>query len=122
MKLLKQPSLVRLTFVESNAFSATQMSLLVMKRRKLCNVSNVGGTALFQNMDCNKFWNVIILNNNIHVKLEISDAMVREVVAGGSEEMAIDQIKLAMLTNKYIITYNPASGNIECMVVSNPNF
>ena len=42
MKLLKQPSLVRLTFVESNAFSATQMSLLVMKRRKLCNVSNVG--------------------------------------------------------------------------------
>ena len=73
-------------------------------------------------MDSNKYWNVIILNNNIHVKLEISDAMVREVVAGGSEEMAIDQIKLAVLTNKYIITYNPVSGNIECMVVSNPNF
>ena len=85
-------------------------------KKKIIDCEKCGGTALFNNMDSSKFWNVIIVNNNIHVKLRVTDAMVREAVAGGSTTMAIYQIKLAMLTNKYIITYNPVSGNVECMV------
>ena len=44
--------------------------------------------------------------------------MVRDNVAGGDRSMAVDQIKLARLSNKYLITYDPVSGNIDSLTES----
>ena len=83
---------------------------------KLVTCTGCNGSALLENLPQSKYWTVIVKINDVRIDMTITSAIINEYLSNVSN-LKIDQMKLYLLTNKFMVTHDVLSGAVNKLVV-----
>ena len=90
------------------------MSVVCFARNVSCTGCN--GSALLENLPQSKYWTFIVKINDVRIDMTITSAIINEYLSNVSN-LKIDQMKLYLLTNKFMVTHDVLSGAVNKLVV-----